>query len=78
MIQKGSIATGWGKLQVQPCPQRTVSDGRLEKGGLSLRANRRHSSLAGKHETDPEMRKFVAAFEQGMRAAGWIRGVNVR
>jgi hypothetical protein len=40
--------------------------------------NRRHSSLAGKHETDPEMRKFVAAFEQGMRAAGWIRGVNVR
>jgi hypothetical protein len=41
-------------------------------------ANRRHSSLAGKHETDPEMRKFVAAFEQGMRAAGWITGVNVR
>jgi len=44
----------------------------------TLRANRRHSSLAGKHETDPEMRKFVAAFEQGMRAAGWITGVNVR
>ena len=35
-------------------------------------------SLAGKHETDPEMRKFVAAFEQGMRAAGWITGVSVR
>jgi putative tryptophan/tyrosine transport system substrate-binding protein len=29
-------------------------------------------------ETDPELRKFVAAFEQGMRAAGWITGVNVR
>ena len=29
-------------------------------------------------ETDPEFRKFVTAFEQGMRAAGWIIGVNVR
>jgi putative ABC transport system substrate-binding protein len=29
-------------------------------------------------ETDPESRAFVAAFEQGMRAAGWITGVNVR
>ena len=27
-----------GKLQVQPCPQCPVSDGRPEKGGLSLRA----------------------------------------
>ena len=34
----GSIATGRGKLQVQPCPQCPVSDGRPEKGGLSLRA----------------------------------------
>jgi hypothetical protein len=31
----GSIAIGWGKLQVQPCPQCPVSDGRPEKGGLS-------------------------------------------
>jgi hypothetical protein len=31
-----SIATGWGKLQVQRCPQCPVSDGRPEKGGLSL------------------------------------------
>ena len=31
----GSIATGRGKLQVQPCPQCPVSDGRPEKGGLS-------------------------------------------
>jgi len=30
----GSIATGRGKLQVQPCPQCPVSDGRPEKGGL--------------------------------------------
>jgi len=29
------IATGRGKLQVQPCPQFPVSDGRPEKGGLS-------------------------------------------
>jgi putative ABC transport system substrate-binding protein len=29
-------------------------------------------------ETDPEIRKFVAAFEQGLRTAGWITGVNVR
>jgi putative tryptophan/tyrosine transport system substrate-binding protein len=29
-------------------------------------------------EADPESRKFVAAFEQGMRAAGWITDVNVR
>ena len=34
----GSIATGRGKLQVQPCPQYPVSDDRPEKGGLSLRA----------------------------------------
>jgi hypothetical protein len=33
-----SIATGRGKLQIQPCPQCPVSDGRPEKGGLSLRA----------------------------------------
>ena len=31
----GSIATGRGKLQVQPCPQYPVSDGRPEKGGLT-------------------------------------------
>ena len=31
----GSIATGRGKLQVQPCPQCSVSDGRPEKSGLS-------------------------------------------
>jgi hypothetical protein len=30
----GSIATGRGKPQVQPCPQCPVSDGRPEKGGL--------------------------------------------
>ena len=35
----GSIATGRGKLQIQPCPQCPVSDGRFQKGGLSLRAN---------------------------------------
>ena len=29
---------GGGKLQVLPCPQCPVSDGRPEKGGLSLRA----------------------------------------
>jgi hypothetical protein len=29
------IATGPGKLQVRPCPQCPVSDGRPEKGGLS-------------------------------------------
>jgi hypothetical protein len=28
-----------GKLQVQPCPQCPVSDGRPEKGGLSRWAN---------------------------------------
>jgi hypothetical protein len=32
--REGSIATGRGKLQVQPCPQCPVSDGRPEKGGL--------------------------------------------
>jgi hypothetical protein len=31
-----------GKLQGQPCPQCPVSDGRPEKGGLSLRATSRH------------------------------------
>jgi hypothetical protein len=31
----GSLATGRGKLEVQPCPQCPVSDGRPEKGGLS-------------------------------------------
>jgi hypothetical protein len=35
MAGNGSIATGRGKLQVQPCPQCPVSDGRSEKGGLS-------------------------------------------
>ena len=30
-----SIATGRGKLQIKPCPQCPVSDGRPEKGGLS-------------------------------------------
>jgi len=30
-----TIATGRGKLQVQPCPQCSVSDGRPEKSGLS-------------------------------------------
>jgi hypothetical protein len=34
-----SFATERGKLQVKPCPQCPVSDGRPEKGGLSLRAN---------------------------------------
>jgi hypothetical protein len=34
-VRIGSIATGRGKLQVQPCPQCPVSDGRPEKGGLS-------------------------------------------
>ena len=29
------LADGRGKLQVQPCPQCPVSDGRPEKGGLS-------------------------------------------
>lgn len=29
-------------------------------------------------EADPESRAFVAAFEQGMQAAGWTTGVNVR
>ena len=38
MSAAGPIARGRGKLQVQPCPQRPVSDGRPEKGGLSLRA----------------------------------------
>ena len=32
-VSDGSIATGWGKLQVQPCPQCPVSDGRPERGG---------------------------------------------
>mgnify|MGYP001246047275 CR=1 FL=1 len=30
------------KLQIQQCPKCPVSDGRPEKGGLSLRARRRH------------------------------------
>ena len=34
----GHSRLGGGKLQVQPCPQCPVSDGRPEKGGLSLRA----------------------------------------
>ena len=34
-IRSGSLATGRGKLEVQPCPQCPVSDGRPEKGGLS-------------------------------------------
>jgi hypothetical protein len=34
----GSFATGRGKLQIQQCPQCAVSDGRPEKGGLSLSA----------------------------------------
>jgi hypothetical protein len=38
----GSIAAGRGKLQVQPCPQCPVSDGRPEKRDLSLRAKNRH------------------------------------
>ena len=42
-VRFGSIATGRGKLQVQPCPQCPVSDGRPEKGGLSLWANKRQS-----------------------------------
>ena len=36
-VPGGSFATGRGKLQVQQCPQCPVSDGRPEKGGLSLR-----------------------------------------
>ena len=38
MTGLGHSATGRVKLQVQPCPQCPVSDGRPEKGGLSLRA----------------------------------------
>ena len=38
-IAHGSIAKRWGKLQVQPCLQCPVSDGRPEKGGLWLRAD---------------------------------------
>ena len=34
-VADGSLATGGGKLEVQPCPQCPVSDGRPEKGGLS-------------------------------------------
>jgi hypothetical protein len=34
-VRFGSIATGRGKLQVQPCPQCPVSDGRPERDGLS-------------------------------------------
>ena len=37
----GSIATGRSKLQVQPCPQYPVSDGRPEKGSRSQWARRR-------------------------------------
>jgi hypothetical protein len=36
---QGHSRLGRGKLQVQPCPQCPVSDGRPEKGGLSLWAN---------------------------------------
>jgi len=35
MSVQGQIATGRGKLQVQPCPQCPVNDGQPEKGGLS-------------------------------------------
>jgi hypothetical protein len=34
-IALSTIATGRGKLQVQPCPQCPVSDGRRKKGSLS-------------------------------------------
>jgi hypothetical protein len=37
-VSSRSIATGRGKLQLKPCPQCPVSNGRPEKGGLSLRA----------------------------------------
>ena len=37
MSEIGSFSTGRGKLQVRSCPQCSVSDGRPEKGGLSLR-----------------------------------------
>ena len=36
--------TGRGKLQIQQCPKCPVSDGRPEKGGLSLRANNRRAA----------------------------------
>jgi hypothetical protein len=39
MSVMGHERQGGGKLQVQQCPQCPVSDGRPEKGGLSLRAN---------------------------------------
>jgi hypothetical protein len=39
MAEMGHSATGRGKLQIQQRPQCPVSDGRPEKGGLSLRAN---------------------------------------
>jgi len=35
VVRIGSLATGRGKLEVRPCPQCPVSDGRPEKGGLS-------------------------------------------
>jgi hypothetical protein len=38
MAEMGHERQGGGKLQVQQCPQCPVSDGRPEKGGLSLRA----------------------------------------
>jgi transposase len=39
-LGRGSIATGQGKLQVQPCPQCRVSDGRLEKGWLVAKGHK--------------------------------------
>jgi hypothetical protein len=43
--QPGSIATGRSKLQVEQCPQCPVSDGRPEKDGLSLSANKRRTAV---------------------------------
>ena len=41
---RGAVGkTGRGKLQVQPCLQCSVSDGRPEKGDLSRWANKRRS-----------------------------------
>ena len=37
-VSCGSFTTGWNHQQVQPRPLCPVSDGRPEKGGLSLRA----------------------------------------
>jgi hypothetical protein len=44
MTASGHERLGEGKLQVQQCPQCPVSDGRPEKGRLSLRARKRHPS----------------------------------